>query len=84
VLDPTDGRHSVFSGALLALLEGADEGFDVDRAHRSVVERVAAYSSTAGVQIPQLLRIAGAQDEGGSFFFVPRAGKAEVGGGAGR
>jgi serine/threonine protein kinase len=72
VLDQGDGRHSVFSKALLEVLGRNTRIAEISRMFEQIEERVVAEAARFGVeQGPQLAPIAQAGDEGGDFFFVP-------------
>ncbi len=72
VLDQGDGRHSVFSKALLEVLGGNSRIAEISRMFGQIQTRVVAEAARFGVeQGPQLAPIAQAGDEGGDFFFVP-------------
>jgi serine/threonine protein kinase len=72
VLDQGDGRHSVFSKALLEVLDGNSRIAEVSRMFGLIQTRVVAEAARFGVdQGPQLAPISQAGDQGGDFFFVP-------------
>ena len=72
VLDQGDGRHSVFSKALLEVLGGNSHVAEISRMFGPIRQRVTANAARLGVdQGPELAPITQAGDEGGDFFFVP-------------
>ncbi|MEO8379586.1 MAG: protein kinase [Acidobacteriota bacterium] len=74
VLDSADGKHSLFTIALLEALANPSRGaVDVQTLFPRIQERVSDAAKRAGrEQIPQLAVMAEVGDEGGSFFFVKR------------
>ncbi len=72
VLDQGDGRHSVFSKALLEVLGDNSRVAEISRMFGQIQTRVVAEAARFGVeQGPQLAPIVQAGDQGGDFFFVP-------------
>lgn len=74
VIDSADGRHSIFTRALLEVLEGRGrKAVDVQNIFTRVHEQVTDSARRAGSeQTAQLAVLAEVGDEGGTFFFVPR------------
>ncbi|HKO54626.1 MAG TPA: protein kinase [Thermoanaerobaculia bacterium] len=74
VLDSADGRHSLFTGALLDVLSAPTrKPVDVQTVFERVRERVIDSARRTGrEQQPELAVMADVGDEGGSYFFVPR------------
>ena len=74
IIDSADGRHSIFTRALLDVL--ADPGrnaVDVQQLFTPIREQVVRSALRAGrYQAPELSTIAQVGDEGGTFFFVPK------------
>jgi hypothetical protein len=75
VIDSADGRHSIFTNALLEVLGNPGRGvIGVESIFGRIRERVGDSARRAGrEQNPELAVMAEVGDEGGSFFFVPRA-----------
>jgi tRNA A-37 threonylcarbamoyl transferase component Bud32 len=73
VIDSGDGKHSLFTGALLAVLGDPPRGaLDVQQLFERVRERVTDSARRTGrEQQPELSVMADVGDEGGSYFFVP-------------
>jgi tRNA A-37 threonylcarbamoyl transferase component Bud32/uncharacterized caspase-like protein len=72
VLDQGDGRHSVFSKALLETLDGNSRIAEISRMFGQIQTQVVAEAARFGVeQGPVLAPISQAGDQGGDFFFVP-------------
>lgn len=74
VLDSADGKHSIFTGALLEVLGEKRRGaVDVQTLFPPIRERVADSAKRAGrEQIPQVAVLSEVGDEGGTFYFVDR------------
>jgi tRNA A-37 threonylcarbamoyl transferase component Bud32 len=74
VIDSADGRHSLFTRALLDVLnEPPSKVSDVESVFQRIRERVNDSARRAGVeQNPQLGVLAEVGDEGGSFFLIDR------------
>jgi serine/threonine-protein kinase len=74
VIDSGDGRHSLFTGALLDILSApSGKPVDVQTVFEHVRERVVDSARRTGrEQQPELAVMADVGDEGGSYFFVPR------------
>ncbi len=74
IIDSADGRHSIFTRALLEVLgEPRQKVTDVQGVFAAVREKVVDAARRAGTeQKPQLAVLAEVGDEGGSFFFVRR------------
>jgi uncharacterized caspase-like protein len=72
VIDSADGQHSIFTHALLEVLNSPDHKItDVQSLFARIRERVIDSARRAGrEQNPQLSAIAEVGDEGGTFFFV--------------
>ena len=75
VIDSADGQHSIFTRALLDVLGDAGrKPLDVQQLFVPIRDRVVDAARRAGSeQSPELSVIAEVGDEGGSFYFVPRA-----------
>jgi hypothetical protein len=75
VVDSADGQHSIFTRALLDVLGDPGRGaIEVESIFGRIRERVVDSARRAGrEQNPELAVLAEVGDEGGSFFFVPRA-----------
>jgi serine/threonine protein kinase len=74
VIDSTDGKHSLFTGALLDVLNdpGGDVA-DVQTLFARIRERVNDAARRAGQdQNPELAVMAEVGDEGGTYYFVSR------------
>lgn len=72
VLDSGGGGHSVFAGALLAVLRGNREVLEAQRLAHVVAQRVATSAAGASIgQLPQYAPIQYCGHEAGDFFFVP-------------
>jgi len=74
VIDSADGQHSLFTRALLDVLdEPGDDVADVQTLFARIRERVTDAARRAGrEQNPELAVMAEVGDEGGTFFFVSR------------
>ena len=74
VLDSADGRHSLFTIALLEALANPRRGaIDVQILFPRLQDRVTTAAKRAGrEQIPQLSVIAEVGDDGGTFYFVKK------------
>ena len=74
VIDSANGQHSIFTDALLDVLQHSREKVvDVQSIFGPVRDRVVDAARRAGhEQKPQLAVLAEVGDEGGSFFFVRR------------
>jgi uncharacterized caspase-like protein len=73
VLDSGGGDHSVFSKALLEVLEGNDNVLEGQRLHKEVAAKVAYAAAQIGFeQLPEYSPIRFAGHESGEFFFVPK------------
>ena len=74
VLDSVDGRHSIFTTALLDVLRNPRGSLvDIQAAFPAIREKVTDSARRAGrEQNPQLAVMAEVGDEGGSFYFIPR------------
>ena len=74
VIDSADGRHSLFTGALLDVLnDPGDDVADVQTLFARIRERVIDTGRRAGhAQNPDLAVMAEVGDEGGTFYFVRR------------
>ncbi|HEV7922422.1 MAG TPA: caspase family protein [Thermoanaerobaculia bacterium] len=74
VIDSGDGKHSLFTGALLAVLNDPPrKPLDVQQLFERVRERVIDSARRTGrEQQPELAVMADVGDEGGSFFFVAK------------
>jgi uncharacterized caspase-like protein len=72
VIDSADGQHSIFTHALLEVLNSPEHKItDVQSLFARIRERVIDSARRAGrEQNPQLSAIAEVGDEGGTFFFV--------------
>jgi hypothetical protein len=72
VLDSGSGGHSVFAGALLAVLRGNRDVLEAQRLAHVVAQRVATSAAGASIgQLPQYAPIQYCGHEAGDFFFVP-------------
>ena len=74
VVDSANGQHSIFTTALLEVLEERRERVvDVQSLFAPIRDKVVDAARRAGhEQKPQLAVLAEVGDEGGSFFFVRR------------
>lgn len=74
VLDSADGKHSLFTVALLEALANPRRGaVDVQTLFPRVQDRVTSAAKRAGrEQIPKLAVMAEVGDEGGTFYFVKK------------
>lgn len=73
VLDAGGGGHSVFSKALLGVLESNRDILEGQKLYRDVAERVSFDASKVRFeQLPQYAAIKAAGHESGDFFFVPK------------
>lgn len=73
VLDSADGRHSLFTRALLDTLADSGRIADVQSLFARIRERVNDAARRAGrEQNPQLAVLAEVGDEGGTYYFVRR------------
>ena len=74
VLDAGGGEHSVFSKALLEVLESNQDILEGQRLHKEVAAKVAYAASEVGFdQLPEYAPIRFAGHESGEFFLVPKA-----------
>ncbi len=73
VIDSADGHHSIFTKALLEVLDDPGrKAIDVQSIFGPIRDRVADAARRAGhEQKPELAVIAEVGDDGGTFFFVP-------------
>ena len=74
VIDSADGQHSIFTRALLDVLDNPGSNvIDVDDLFALIHAKVVDAANRAGTkQEPQLAVLAEVRDEGGTFFFVRR------------
>ena len=74
VLDTADGRHSIFTRALLEVLgDPGRKAIDVQRIFGAIRSKVVDAARRVGVeQKPELSVIADVGDEGGTLYFVPQ------------
>jgi uncharacterized caspase-like protein len=73
VLDSGGGQHSVFSKALLEVLESNSDVLEGQRLHKQVAAKVAYAAAQIGFdQIPEYSPIRFAGHESGEFFLVPK------------
>ncbi len=73
VLDAGGGGHSVFSKALLGVLEENADVIEGQKLYQNVAERVSFDASKVRFeQMPQYAAIKNAGHEAGDFFFVPK------------
>ena len=74
VLDSGGGKHSVFSKALLEVLNDNNDILDGRSLYKQVAARVAYAAARVGFdQVPEYAPIRHAGHESGEFFLVPRA-----------
>ena len=72
VLDTGDGKHSIFAGALIDILEKNDDIIEASRLYRLIRDRVIEMSTRHGLrQVPQYAANLHAGHEAGDFLFVP-------------
>ena len=78
VLDQGSGNYSVFTNALLSVLEANDDILETSGLHALVlrqvevaVERLASGTEPGYRQVPEYAPIPSAGDDGGEFFFAP-------------
>lgn len=74
VLDAGGGEHSVFSKALLEVLENNQDILEGQRLHKEVAAKVAYAAAEVGFdQLPEYAPIRFAGHESGEFFLVPQS-----------